>query len=134
LNDGELHIFRMEWTPTRITTYIDDNEILVHDIGLDVCTDCTELTTALSCGTFTGILNEENITASFSVEFVVDYVRICDNGDTLMSGQVFEEPVAYSFDCGAPNSSCINDALNNCAGEFKCGDRIQFFNGELRVL
>ena len=137
LNDGEFHIFRMEWTPTRIATFVDDNEIWFIDIGLDVCTDCTEfhqphylLLNLAVGGIFTGILDAEGITASFPAEYVVDYVRVCDNGDTVVSGLVFEEPVEYSFsfDCGAPDS-CTNDALNNYAGEFKCGDRIQFLIG-----
>ena len=42
LDDGEFHIFRVEWTPTRITTYVNDEQIWLFDIAPDVCTDCTE--------------------------------------------------------------------------------------------
>lgn len=132
LNNGEFHMFRMEWTPTRITTYVNDNEIWRFDIGPDVCTDCREfhqphflLLNLAVGGTFTGILDEAGITASFPAEYVVDYVRVCDNGDTVVSGNAFEDPVEYTFDCGAPDT-CTTDALNNYAGEFKCGDRIRF--------
>lgn len=132
LNDGEFHIFRMEWTPTRVTTYVDDNEIWFIDIGLDVCTDCTEfhqphfiiLNMAVG-GIFTGILGEEGVTAAFPADLEVDYVRVCDNGNTLMTGSAIEDPVEYNFNCGSPDT-CTNDALNNYAGEFKCGDRIAF--------
>jgi len=132
LNDGAFHVFRMEWTPTRVTTFVDDNEIWRIDIGPDVCTDCTEfhqphyiLLNLAVGGTFTGILDEVGVTAPFPAELVIDYVRICDNGATSLSGSVFEEPVDYYFDCGSPDL-CTKEALNNYAGEFKCGDRIKF--------
>jgi len=132
LNDGAFHLFRMEWTPDRVTTYVDDREIWFIDVAPDVCTDCTEfhqphyiLLNMAVGGSYTGILDEAGVTAPFPAELVVDYVRICDNGHTALSGSQFEDPIDYGFDCGAPDV-CTDEALNNYAGEFKCGDRIQF--------
>ncbi|KAL3921910.1 MAG: hypothetical protein SGILL_002494 [Bacillariaceae sp.] len=132
LNDGEFHIFRMEWTSSRITTFVDDNVIMEFDIGLDVCADCTEfhqphfmiLNVAVG-GRFTDILDESGISVSLPAEFEVDYVRVCDNGETVVTGSVIEDLVDFEFDCGLPRT-CTTSALNNYADEARCGDRIQF--------
>ncbi len=92
LDDG-FHIFSMDWTPERITTYIDDKQVWTYFIKLDACADCSEfhqphfaiLNMAVG-GTYTGLLNSSQITAATPAEMLVDYVRIYDNGFTVLGG------------------------------------------------
>ena len=92
LNDG-FHIFSMDWTPTDITTYIDGNQIWTFRNDINACPSCTEfhqphfiiLNMAVG-GTYTGLLNADDITATMPAELLVDYVRIYDNGFTELSG------------------------------------------------
>lgn len=92
LNDG-FHIFKMDWTPERITTYIDDQQIWTFYIKIDSCAGCSEfhqphfiiLNTAVG-GTYTGLLTAEQITATTPAEMLVDYIRISDNGFTELGG------------------------------------------------
>ena len=130
LNDGEFHIFRSEWTSNRIATYVDDNLILEMDITEGVCSDCSEfhqphfliLNVAFG-GYFTGILEEAGVTAPLPAEMIVDYVRVCDNGETVLSGSTMESQTNFAFDCGAP-AICTASALNNYADGAICGARI----------
>ena len=92
LDDG-FHIFSMEWTPERITTYIDDKQIWTYFIKIDACADCSEfhqphfviLNMAVG-GTYTGLLTSNQITAATPAEMLIDYVRIYDNGFTRLGG------------------------------------------------
>jgi beta-glucanase (GH16 family) len=98
LDDG-FHVFRMNWTPTQITTYIDGQQIWTFRIQIDTCADCSEfhqphfviLNMAVG-GTYTGLLSAEEITASTPAEMLVDYVRISDNGFTILGGSAAPEP------------------------------------------
>jgi len=98
LNDG-FHVFRMDWTPTQITTYIDDRQIWAFRIQIDTCADCSEfhrphfviLNMAVG-GTYTGLLSADQITASTPAEMLVDYVRISDNGFTVLGGSAAPQP------------------------------------------
>jgi len=135
LNDGQFHIYRMEWTSSRITTFVDDTVVMEFDIAPELCTDCTEfhqphflLLNVAVGGLFPQILQAEEITAPLPAEMVVDYVRICDNGETVLRGSTVEETIDYGFDCGLPGV-CTTSALNNYALDAKCGDRIQFLLG-----
>jgi len=101
LDDG-FHIFSMDWTPTRITTYIDGKQIWTYYIKIDGCADCSEfhqphfiiLNMAVG-GNYTGLLNSHQITAATPAEMLVDYVRIIDNGFTELDGSAIpDEPVA----------------------------------------
>jgi beta-glucanase (GH16 family) len=100
LTDG-FHLFRMDWTPTRIKTYIDNQLIWNFHIEEGFCADCTEfhqphfiiLNVAVG-GTYTGLMSSGQITATTPAEMLIDYVRISDNGFTELSGSsVPEEPV-----------------------------------------
>jgi beta-glucanase (GH16 family) len=132
LTDGQFHLFRLEWTSTGITTYVDDNVVLEFNISPDMCTDCGEyrqphflvLNLAVG-GTFPGILDETGVTAPLPAKMEVDYVRVCDNGETKLSGSAVEERIEYGFDCGLPDT-CTTSTLNNYAGTTRCGGRIQF--------
>jgi hypothetical protein len=91
--DDDFHIFSMDWTPERITTYIDDKQIWTYFIKIDTCADCSEfhephfaiLNMAVG-GTYTGLLNSSQITAATPAEMLVDYVRVYDNGFTVLGG------------------------------------------------
>jgi len=92
LDDG-FHIYRMDWTPETVRTYIDDRLIWTIRIKEDSCASCSEfhqphfviLNVAVG-GNFTGLLSEDQITATTPAEMIVDYVRISDNGFTEMGG------------------------------------------------
>ncbi len=91
--NGSFHTYRMEWTPQLISTYIDNNWIWSIDITPANCTDCTEfhqphfliLNLAVG-GSFPGLFRANDITAPMPAEYVVDYVRIMDNGHTVLGG------------------------------------------------
>ena len=97
LND-DFHLYRMEWTPTSVTTYLDGEQIWAFDIDPAVCTSCTEfhqphfmiLNLAVG-GTYTGLLNAAQISADMPAEMLIDYIRIYDNGFTELSGTSVEE-------------------------------------------
>jgi beta-glucanase (GH16 family) len=90
---GDFHVFRMDWTPEAITTYLDGQQIWTLDIRPDHCSDCSEfhqphfliLNLAVG-GRYTGLLTEGDITAALPAEMSVDYVRIIDNGFTELGG------------------------------------------------
>ena len=95
LND-DFHIFTMDWTPERVTTYIDGQQVWAFNIKSDQCADCSEfhqphfiiLNMAVG-GSYTGLLNPGQITAATPAEMFVDYIRISDNGFTEMGGSGF---------------------------------------------
>jgi beta-glucanase (GH16 family) len=99
--NGSFHIFRMEWTPTMITTYLDNAQIWAFDISNPSSfggeefhqPHCIILNLAVG-GSFTGIFSDADITAPFPAEYVIDYVRIYDNGYTVLGGS--------SIDGGGP--------------------------------
>ena len=83
----------MEWTPARITTYVDDLLIGSFPIDSDSCADCSEfhrphflLLNMAVGGNYTGRLAPDEITARLPAEMHVDYVRILDNGHTELGG------------------------------------------------
>ena len=91
LND-DFHIYRMEWTPSSITTFIDDQQIWVMDISNPSSFSGEEfhaphffiLNLAVG-GNFTGIWSSNGITAPLPAEYRIDYVRLYDNGHTILS-------------------------------------------------
>lgn len=84
--DGSFHIYRMEWTPTEIKTYIDDLQI--WSMGISGIAQFHEphflLLNLAVGGEHTGILDSAAITAPFPAEYRVDYIRIFDNGFTVL--------------------------------------------------
>jgi beta-glucanase (GH16 family) len=40
--NGTYHFYQMDWTPTLITTYVDNNKIWEIDISPEACVDCEE--------------------------------------------------------------------------------------------
>jgi beta-glucanase (GH16 family) len=99
LND-DWHIFRMEWTPNNVSTYLDGELIWVIDIRLrpSSCPSCTEfhephfliLNLAVG-GTYTGRLTAGSVTAPMPADMLVDWVRVYDNGFTKLGGSGAED-------------------------------------------
>jgi hypothetical protein len=91
--NGTWRTFRMEWTPDLISTYIDGTWIWSIDITSGSCTDCEEfhqphfiiLNLAVG-GSYTGLFRASEITAPLPAEYRVDWVRIYDNGHTVLGG------------------------------------------------
>ncbi len=91
--NGAFHTYIMDWTPTMISTYIDNQLIWAFDISDPASFDGEEfhqphafnLNLAVG-GILTDIYSSRLITASFPAEYVVDYIRIYDNGDTVLGG------------------------------------------------
>ena len=90
---GSFHVFRMEWTPELISTYVDNQWIWSIDITPQSCTDCEEfhqphfiIFNLAVGGSYTGLYRANDITAPLPAEYVVDWVRISDNGFTELGG------------------------------------------------
>ena len=95
LND-DYHTFRMEWTPDYVSTYVDGSWVWSMDISS--LAEFSEfhaphfiLLNLAVGGSFTGILNPAGITAPFSAEYLVDYIRIYDNGHTVLGGSSLDD-------------------------------------------
>jgi len=91
LNDGEYHKFTMSWTPTEISTTIDDQLIMVFDISKIKQLAIEEFHKPFSLivnmavgGTYTGIMQRNDITATFPAELRVDYIRVYGNDYTVI--------------------------------------------------
>jgi beta-glucanase (GH16 family) len=111
LND-DFHLFRMEWTPDLVTTYLDGERIWAIDIGPD-CPSCSEfqqahfliLNVAVG-GTYTQRFSSGDVSAPLPAEMRVDYVRIMDNGFTELGGSALE---AGPFIAPVYSGSWFND-------------------------
>jgi beta-glucanase (GH16 family) len=89
----DYHVYKLEWTPDRITTFVDDQVIVDKNIAPSSCFECEELHQpfffVLSMavgGGYTRLYHEQGITAELPAEFMIDYIRIYDNGFTQLSG------------------------------------------------
>ena len=97
------HTYAMDWTPDSITTYVDGNQIMSKDISSAGCPTCLAfhkpffLSLSLAVGgSYTGINDESDVTASLPAEMLVDYIRIYDNGFTQVSGSGYSAPPPVS--------------------------------------
>ena len=95
--DEGFHVWRMEWTPLAISTFVDDQHVWTIDIsdpdafsGHEFHAPHFLIINLAVGGTFTGIFNSNDVTASLPARYLVDYVRIFDNGHTLLSGSGLE--------------------------------------------
>ena len=92
--DGTYHVYRMEWTPDEISTYIDGTWIWTIDISDPASFSGEEfhlpqflLLNLAVGGTYTGITGDRNdISAPFPAEYRVDWIRVYDNGFTTLTG------------------------------------------------
>ena len=92
--NGSFHVYRMEWTPNYVSTYIDGIWIWTIDISDPASFSGEEfhephflLMNLAVGGNYTGITGEStNITAPFPAEYKVDWIRVYDNGFTELVG------------------------------------------------
>ena len=94
--DGTFVTYRMEWTPSSISTYINDQWIWTMDIDDPYIAEFHKphffiLNLAVG-GVYTGITSPDGITAPFAAEYKVDWIRIYDNGHTVLGGSSTVEP------------------------------------------
>lgn len=113
--DDEFHVWRMEWTPQAISTFIDGQWIWTMDISDPASFDGEEfhaphffIVNLAVGGNFTGILDRGGITAPLPAEYRVDYIRVFDNGHTILDGSAWNTPATRSTRTGAGN---FNSAL-----------------------
>ena len=104
LDDG-FHIWRMEWTPFTIRTLVDGVPIWVIDIsdpeafsGQEFHAPHFFIANLAVGGNFTGIFNPAGITAALPAEYRIDYIRLFDNGHTILSGSGIAEPCPEDLD------------------------------------
>lgn len=116
----DFHVYKMEWTPTKISTYVDDDWIWEMDISDAECPSCSELhqphhillnmavgggftsggesssAASSSCAGSSSSAGAsssggcpsrgpEDITAPLPGEMQVDWIRLYDNGSTIIS-------------------------------------------------
>lgn len=106
------HIYKLDWTPTTLTTYLDDVQIWSLNIDRTTCQDCEEFHkphymvlnlavgggfTSGTCGTSTSssssssagicepLRTADEITASLPATIAIDWIRIYDNGHTILT-------------------------------------------------
>ena len=91
--DEGYHIYRLQWTPTTIRTFIDGQQVWVMDIsdpgamsGQEFHAPHFLIVNLAVGGWFPGITDPAQITATFPAMYLVDYIRIYDNGHTILSG------------------------------------------------
>ena len=91
--DTDFHIWRLEWTPTTIRTLLDNQQIIAFDISRGAASNLEEfhaphfvLLNLAVGGLYPGILSASGITAPLPAEYRVDYVRLYDNGHTVLGG------------------------------------------------
>ncbi|MEJ2382839.1 MAG: glycoside hydrolase family 16 protein [Xanthomonadales bacterium] len=97
--DEGFHLYRMEWTPDFVRTFVDGNRVWEMAIDANSCADCSEfhqphfmiLNLAVG-GAYTGIYSDGGITAPLPAEMKVDYIRIYDNGHTELGGTATAVP------------------------------------------
>lgn len=106
--NGEFNIYRLEWTPTMLSTFLNDQLMWEMDISPEKCLDCEEFhrphslrlnvavgggfTTDSDCGGSSSASSSggcdfraaEDITAPLPGEMVIDWIRLYDNGDTIL--------------------------------------------------
>ena len=109
--DNGFHIWRMEWTPWSIKTFVDGQQIWVMDIdnpqsfgGEEFHAPHFFLLNLAVGGNFTGILSPSGITAPLPAEYRIDYVRVYDNGHTILTspspGDAYCPGYVASCPCG----------------------------------
>ncbi|MDF7798280.1 glycoside hydrolase family 16 protein [Pontiellaceae bacterium B1224] len=86
--NGSFHVYRMEWTPTAITTYVDDVQIWAMNISdIPALHEPHFLLLNMAVGgKHTGVCDVAGITAPLPAEYRVDYIRLFDNGFTALYG------------------------------------------------
>ena len=88
----DYHLYRMSWTPTSITFYLDEVAIGSMDITADYLTEFHQpmfpiLNIAIGGynPSYTGVYSPDAVTATFPARMYVDWIRLTDNGYTQLS-------------------------------------------------
>jgi len=97
--DNTFVVYKLVWTPDLIETYINGLKIWQMSISAGAAGDLEEfhepqflLLNLAVGGQLTGIYDASDITAGFPAEYKIDYIRIYDNGDTVLGGSSEVEP------------------------------------------
>jgi beta-glucanase (GH16 family) len=86
--NGTYVVYRLEWTPTQIRTFIDNQSIWTMNTSSipEFQKPHFFLLNLAVGGTYTGIFSSGGITAPTPAEYKVDWIRIYDNGHTVLGG------------------------------------------------
>ncbi|MBC8206050.1 MAG: tandem-95 repeat protein [Kiritimatiellales bacterium] len=86
--DGTFVVYKMVWTPSSISTYINDQWIVSMNTANIPEFNAPQffLLNMAVGGSYTGITSPGGITAPFPAEYKIDYIRLYDNGDTILAG------------------------------------------------
>lgn len=91
--NNDFHLYRMEWTPDSVTTFVDGQPVWAMDIRAASCSDCSEfhqphflIVNLAVGGQFTDLLRASDITAPLPATMQVDWIRIYDNGFSKIAG------------------------------------------------
>ena len=138
--NGTFVVYRMEWTPTEISTYIDGQWIVT--MNTSSIPEFNEphffLLNMAVGGTYTGIYDASGITASFPAEYKVDWIRIYDNGYTVLgpappepSTPYYGTPLAIpgtieaeDYDNGGENSAYHDTGAVNDGGSYRTSEGV----------
>ena len=129
LND-DFHVWRMEWTPDSIMTFIDGEHIWTMNIsepsgfsGEEFHAPHFLILNLAVGGWFPGITNPNEITAPLPAEYVIDYVRLYDNGHTILSGTGVDDSCEGDINAdGAVDGVDLSYLLGTWARENEAAD------------
>ena len=129
--NGAFVVYRLEWTPSSIAAYINDQWIF--SMGISSIPEFHEphffiLNLAVG-GAYTGITSPDDITAPFPAEYVIDYIRIYDNGYTVLGGSSMLEPAFITDPINMSNAveeSAYSDTIAGLAIDVNAGDTLTY--------
>jgi beta-glucanase (GH16 family) len=90
--NNDYHLYKLEWTPTSISMFVDDYRTHYFDINIKTCGGCEELHQPhylifnLAVGGKYTIqpgddpYDQKRVTATLPATYLLDYVRVTDNG------------------------------------------------------
>jgi len=122
--NADFHLWRLEWTPTTIRTFVDNQQVMAFDISGAAASNLEEfhaphfvLLNLAVGGWYPNILNPAQITAPLPAEYRIDYVRLYDNGHTILGGSGAPGSAStYGRGCPATQVTQIEAELPSFAG------------------
>lgn len=117
----DYHLYKMSWTPTAITFYLDGVAIGSLDITADYLSEFHQpmfpiLNIAIGGydPSYTGVYSPGAVTATFPARMYVDYIRVTDNGYTQL---YFGDNYAENGNFGVfTETTPVNDSLTYGTG------------------
>ena len=117
----DYHLYKMSWTPTAITFYLDGTAIGSLDITADYLSEFHQpmfpiLNIAIGGynPSYTGVYSPGAVTATFPARMYVDYIRVTDNGYTQL---YFGDNNAENGNFGVlTETTPVNDSLTYGTG------------------